>query len=688
MGLKIRKLVMRATTSNENFGADLIFHGGLNVLHAENSMGKTTCLHAILYALGLEKIFTTRKTPPLTHAMTKMLKEKEDGDDELAVEESFVSVEIENGQGEILTTQRQVVPQTASDLILTWDGPRLTAPDGQYTQSDFAGPHYPGSAQRGFGFQHRFAQFLEWRLPEVSRFDGGVSPLYLELLFPLAFVEQKAGWSAIPARVPTVFGIRNPGKRGVEFTLGLDVFQITRERQELLQSLHELEKQWSNLYGRAVEVAESVQGRIDNIDTLSDSEFTEEAPPSIIVPQDDTWLPLITKRDALQSRLAQLSAIDMPDAEGRSQTAQRELKNSMEVLSDKKIAFYELQQNLALEKTRTQTLKNQLTTLDEDLTRNKDAKKLVDLGSELTGQLTPDQCPTCYQKWPTTLTTSETNGQVMSLEANIEYIKNQSKMFQGLFRQSQEITRRMERKLSVLAEEITEIQSRIRALKETLTSRQRVPSVADIQERLALEEKIRDFDDAMERFDGLVQQLQPLPNQYSLLKTRQRKLPKDGMSKKDNAKVHHFARLVREQLRAYNFQTFPPGKIDISPQTYRPEMDGFELNYESSASDLIRLKWAYQLGLMEVAREHASCNHPGFLIFDEPRQQEVEQSSLGELFVRAAASGTSGQQVIVVTSEEKTTLDRLLQGLDCHYLSFDGYLIKRIPNENEANVAE
>jgi len=49
------------------------------------------------------------------------------------------------------------------------------------------------------------SDFIGWRLPTVRRFDGGETTLYLETIFPLIYVEQKAGWSSIPAAFPTYF---------------------------------------------------------------------------------------------------------------------------------------------------------------------------------------------------------------------------------------------------------------------------------------------------------------------------------------------------------------------------------------------------------------------------------------------------------------------------------------------------
>ena len=53
----------------------------------------------------------------------------------------------------------------------------------------------PGAAQREAGFHRYLAEFMGWQLPRARRFDGSETMLYLETVFPLLYIEQKAGWS-------------------------------------------------------------------------------------------------------------------------------------------------------------------------------------------------------------------------------------------------------------------------------------------------------------------------------------------------------------------------------------------------------------------------------------------------------------------------------------------------------------
>src|SRR5581483_11600436 len=99
-------------------------------------------------------------------------------------------------------------------LVSVFDGPMLTNPTGQYRQRDYFVLD-SGAAQRDAGFHRMLAGFVGWQLPSVRRFDGSETLLYLETIFPLFYVEQKAGWSSIPAAFPTYFQIRDVGRRAI-----------------------------------------------------------------------------------------------------------------------------------------------------------------------------------------------------------------------------------------------------------------------------------------------------------------------------------------------------------------------------------------------------------------------------------------------------------------------------------------
>ena len=64
LGLRIDNLEISAVTNGGKFSISIPFSEGLNIIRAENSSGKSTCINAIAYGLGLEAILgPSRKRP-------------------------------------------------------------------------------------------------------------------------------------------------------------------------------------------------------------------------------------------------------------------------------------------------------------------------------------------------------------------------------------------------------------------------------------------------------------------------------------------------------------------------------------------------------------------------------------------------------------------------------------------------
>ena len=232
MTLRVRAVDLSAETKEGEFGARLDFQLGLNVISADNTRGKSTLVQSIIYGLGLEKMLSPRRDVPLPRVMTVELQEQIGGP-EIPVLASHVQLEVENSGGEIITLQRSAKSDRDLRLVTVFRGARLTEPDVRYERRDYYVLD-PGAAQASTGLHTFLADFLGWDLPRVSRYSGGESPLYLEALFSLAFVEQKVGWSAIPANFPTYMGLKDMSRRSVEYVLGLSANNVELDRQRVI----------------------------------------------------------------------------------------------------------------------------------------------------------------------------------------------------------------------------------------------------------------------------------------------------------------------------------------------------------------------------------------------------------------------------------------------------------------------
>ncbi len=675
MSLRIRYLRLRAETKIGPFGADLPFEAGLNVIWADNTRGKSTCLQGILYALGLERMLSPRREVPLTYVMTAHLDDPETGERH-PVLESAVWLELENDRGEIITIKRGVVSSTDRRLVSVFRGPLLTEPSENYRQQDYFVSD-PGAAQREAGFHRMLAEYIGWQLPPVRRYDGTETILYLETIFPLLYVEQKAGWSSIPAAFPTYFQIRDAGRRAVEFILALETHELELEKQRLELELASINTAWAAKRDDLLAIASMVNARVEALPsapTLS----AEDTGRSYLLASDGTaWKPLEEVASSLRARVAELVQAQTPTVADVASEAAIEVEHLMAYVADqnaKRSAIFRARQTEISQKA---SVAKRLAALEEDLQKNLDAQKLRNLGSTISETFAPDHCPTCTQPIADTLLAQRAGAAIMPVEQNIEYIRAQRGIFQRLSGQADAAFAELDRQLAAATAEVNESSSRLRSLRNDLVAASGTPSIAALEERIRLEARLGGLEDALQRFEQQKSSLAMLARQHAELLSARSELPSDRLTDKDKAKLIRMGELVREQIASYGFSTFPPSELEISHENYRPQREGFEIGFEMSASDTIRLKWAYQLALLEVART-AETHHAGLVIFDEPQQQKTAKISFKKLLDRAALTRASGQQVIFATSEDRDQLEAFLSDIDCHFLAFDTPIVRRV----------
>ena len=130
-------------------------------------------------------------------------------------------------------------------------------------------------------------------------------------------------------------------------------------------------------------------------------------------------------------------------------------------------------------------------------------------------------------------------------------------------------------------------------------------------------------------------------------------------------------------MAEYDFKSLQVDELEISENTYLPSHEGFDLHTNISASDFIRIIWAYLNGLIEVSR-HFETNHPGLLVFDEPRQQSTKDISFAALLKQASKAASYNNQVIFGTSERDSKLKEILKDIPHEYIPFSGRIIQPV----------
>ena len=184
--MRLRALQLRVTTESGVFGTDLTFENGLVLLRADNSSGKSTVVQSVIYALGLEGMLGPSHAVPMPEVMTDRIRDDATGQVHNVVQSSVV-LEFENGAGDVATVRRFAFHlSNDKNLVSVWPGGVLTGEAEGPSVDYFA--RLGGSASREGGYHTWLSTFLGYNLPEVARYSGDPSPLYLETFFPLFFV--------------------------------------------------------------------------------------------------------------------------------------------------------------------------------------------------------------------------------------------------------------------------------------------------------------------------------------------------------------------------------------------------------------------------------------------------------------------------------------------------------------------
>ncbi len=657
--LFIRHLRITITTAGGKFGCSIPFVDGLNIIRAENSSGKSTCLNTLAYALGLEEILGRSGVQALKPAVKSEL--EYEGRD-YRVHDSFVELEISNQANEIITVKRQIVGRIDTRLVLVNRGALLSngGRNGN-TQDEFYYVRDAGAARRERGFHRFLADFLGLDLPLVDTYEEKEVPLYLECIFPLFFIEQKRGWSNIQATTPTKYRIRNVAKAATEYVLKLDVAANQNKKKEIELEKASVRSEWLSLGSTLSFYAQQVGGLLNNFPNQPVASVDESRQPNIAIFEGEKWLSLdswiIQEREKLLGMKGELRDT-VEDIQETNSNLQQELNELEEALLFQEAAAAKARDDYFNEESNRNLLNERLEALEEDLIKNQDALKLQKYGASLQTSVAFGDCPTCHQPVVDSLLEQPSSHTPMSLEKNIEFIKQQKHAATLLLSQAEQnlVTKKS---IYIRRQESTAtLRKRIQDLKTNLVQDSRLPNIALLREIIASEERLQRAEAIRDQFEEKLEEVANLTGKWLAVLEAEANLPKDFFSDVDKQKLSKLKDLFRENIVGFGFRSAHPESIEISPDTYRPIIEGFEMAFDASASDNIRIIWAYTLALQGLA-SYFDTNHPRVSFFDEPGQQQVKRDSR-RVFYKQIGAFESPNQFITTTSENPEILNSYL----------------------------
>lgn len=661
--LVINRLHVEINTANGVYGIDEVFHSGLNFIASrENTCGKSSILAAIYYCLGFEQILGGVGGIG-SKVLTSAFKSSIDDDGKAwSVTEAGAYLEISNGNESVTIYRNIKAEKKDSRLITVFYGTYDEVGDSKTQSADYY-VNIQNAATREKGFHTFLEEFLHLELPLVRTSDGNERKLYLQIVFSSMFIEQKHGWSDILSGMP-VFGIRESKKRVVEFLLGLDTLKNEKERDRLKSIRTQIECDWEQLVSKIKNIVYAESCEITNIPprpcVLADNECSR------ITTVTNNKSSILDEIARLQTEYAKLRQLK-PRVQDNFDALNTELSETETVILSAETDLSIIIKQHANGNEAISRLKSNLKIVNADIQNNEDAAQLQKFGSEATGlELSVNICPTCKQHIQDNLLLAATDSGFMSIEENIRHLKEQKKMIEFSLNSHKNTLDELQRERQQLEAGLQTLRRLAQTLRSDLnTTTDTEASEAIMLKRIEITSRIERLTILQDEVAVIIEQFKELSSQWNYYLDQKAKLSSKTTSDSDEEKINLLKKHFIWNLKRYHYSSLLNfDDIAISPESLLPTIDGFDMKFDSSASDGIRVIWAFTMALLQVSIAK-NGNHPGVIIFDEPAQQSIVSEDMKNFISSASELGNRCQIITAITLNSQELID-IINGLNAN----------------------
>lgn len=645
--LRINRVKIEIATQNGIYGFDTPFGSGLTFLSSEeNTCGKSSILAAVYFCLGLEEIIGGKGEKVLTSVFKTTL---EDEGKTWNVLQSCAYLEISNG-AEIITLYRSAKMKNRDSRMITiyyggmdeLSNPKILSLDTYV--------HFPNSAVNEKGFHNFLEKFLYLELPRVTASDDTQRKLYLQLIFSCMFIEQKHGWADLFSGMP-ILGIKESKKRVIEFVLNLDTLKNDKQKERLRVEEALIRQEWEALFKSLQIAARNESCLLDNF----------PAKPRILSQTDISRISIRNSEGLLSDALSALSQEASklkqlkPKVVDNFEGLQEELGQAEADVARLSEYVIECKKQLSMEHGSIQAIKGNLETIAIDLSNNKDAARLRNLGSELQLDCVAGICPVCHQKIEDSLLPSSIDAPLMSIDENIKHLEAQQKMLQFALASHTKRKKELETEVQSVESRLFSLRRLAKSIRADLYSINDGYSEAVVYKKISIEKQIEELKKLQEFRNDIIEKLVELSKRWETLLSAKKLLPAKGLTDLDSQKLSLLRNMFINNLKTYGYKSIQDlNKITISEESYLPLFEGFDMKFDSSASDNIRVIWAFTMALLQVSLEKDG-NHPTVLIFDEPDQQSTIINDMQAFFASILRQSDMCQVIMGITLKDSET---------------------------------
>lgn len=674
---RIRSVITTDFTDIE-YGFDYSFNKKLNFISSlKNTQGKSSVIEAILYCLGMEELLGGTNEHVLKPVFRNELKHDEKV---RKIIDSRFYLEIENKDGQVVTVSRYGKSEAFKPTLMTVHYGKLSQLlDGKKLHFEDMYVHSAGSATNQRGFHSFLEKFIGWQLPDVPTYDDAERKLYMQLIFAAFVVEQKRGWGGFLNSINTKFGIKDANKRVVEFILGLDSLENEKKKIDCKIRENDIKVRWDELNRKVINFCKSNSFIISGLPeepAVLDKTFKSKINVGKFIDEHNT----ISLDDYLiicEHQYNELNISEPPLVSEKSKEFELQiinLQSECTLLESNLLKYRQEKSNI---QSLTFDYENSIAILKSDLQHNTDALKIKKMGSLEDLNTIKGVCPVCNQPIKDVLFDQNDSLPVMDIDSNIKHIKGQIGVIEFSKQREEAKFNSIEESIVILEAKLIEKRSLIRNIKSDLYSPNNKVAESVIREKILIENKIARVNEVKTFIEDACFEYEDLSSNFARLLADKQNLPKERFTNTDEEKISVYENAFKNNLRDFGFSSTDISGIRISRVNLMPEIDGFKLAYDASASDYIRAIWAFNLALMQASIK-CSGNHCNILFFDEPKQQSATQDHASNFFNQILNTEGDFEVIVGITLQDEETNKAVKQlGADkTNIIELNGYSVK------------
>lgn len=647
--IRIVEITVRGASQEGEFEGSFIFEPGLQVISAENHFGKSLAVTSVAWCLGLERMFGLQDNDPSRFPVAVRDVIELNGKVSVPVLSSRSILTVERASGERLRLTREIKGDPAQVLV------EELSPDGAIARTSTLLARRQTMKDETAGLQNfLFSWFGLPRAPIVDN-RGEASEIYLENIAPLFYIDQSEGWTDLQALQVFRYGLLEIADIAVEYLLGATkAIEARFARQTVAASEARLKAEASALTSLVNELFQ----RHGWITPWSDHGSVEAiakrwgAKKLAVILKEELDVDLGAQQVALRERADRLRAfVTKGDPDPKSTVASSDSSQAVVELKERR---HKRREDLRILRRQQCDQTDLLSNLDHRL---HSARDILRLKKEGIGRIDLVECPTCHRSIdPATfqLTAQSTK----SVEAHIEALERDRRLVAANVASSDEQIIRVSADLVTAEDQLREAERALGAVNQAIgASREQITKAAT--DLVAIENEI----DRISNTDTELRALQIRIDQW-VDKTHATAVALTDEFDLRNRRTE-FTNRLSQLLEALGHgailvQSGAELRLD---EHYIPYLGPRRLRSLGSASDHSRLVAAYVLALA-AASESTAGLHPGFVVLDEPLQQNPDDKHR-DLFINFLISNTARDlkvQTIVFTWLQEPELKRLIEG--------------------------